>query len=179
MLASQGINNFYIQYFQMPGVAEAEFERDVEYTFRSAFAASPGGISMFLKEGFGFLGDPAVERRLAPWISADEVAVFVENYRRTGFRGGLSWYRNFDRNWELTAPWQGAQIRQPSLFLAGSKDGVITGPMGQRRLAEMDKVVTDLRARIIIEGAGHWIQQERPQEVNEALVSFCKQVTAR
>jgi pimeloyl-ACP methyl ester carboxylesterase len=132
MLSKQGIDNFYIQYFQKPGVAEAEFERDVEYTFRSAFAG--GALQVFLKDGFGFLGDPAIERKLPAWITAGEVAHFVENYRRTGFRGGLNWYRNFDRNWDLTAPWHGAQIRQPSLFLAGSKDGVITGPMGQGRM---------------------------------------------
>src|SRR5438034_7076796 len=92
ILQKQGINNFYIQYFQKPGVAEAEFERDVEYTFRSAFGGG-GGMSLFLKEGFGFLGDPASPRTLPDWISASEVAEFVENYRRTGFRGGLNWYR--------------------------------------------------------------------------------------
>jgi hypothetical protein len=88
MLSKQGIDNFYIQYFQKPGVAEAEFERDVEYTFRSAFAG--GALQVFLKDGFGFLGDPAIERKLPAWITAGEVAHFVENYRRTGFRGGLN-----------------------------------------------------------------------------------------
>jgi pimeloyl-ACP methyl ester carboxylesterase len=137
---------------------------------------------VFLKDGFGFLGDPAIERKLPAWITAGEVAHFVENYRRTGFRGGLNWYRNFDRNWDLTAPWHGAQIRQPSLFLAGSKDGVITGPMGQGRMPldqPLGELMPDLKANILIEGGGHWIQQERPAEVNEALIAFCRQVTRR
>jgi len=113
MLQKQGINNFYWQYFQKPGVAEAEFERDVEYTMRSAFSGR--ALTLFLKEGFGFLGDPAISRELPDWISAGEVAHFVDNYRRTGFRGGLNWYRNIDRNWELTAPLAGR--RDPSAVI--------------------------------------------------------------
>ena len=82
--------------------------------------------SLFVEEGKGFLGDPSIPRLLPEWIGEDELAHFIEAYGKSGFRGGLNWYRNIDRNWELTAPWQGAQIRQPSLFIAGSNDSVIT-----------------------------------------------------
>ncbi|HTE95882.1 MAG TPA: alpha/beta hydrolase, partial [Bradyrhizobium sp.] len=90
------------------------------------------------------------------------------------FRGGLNWYRNIDRNWELTAPWQGAQIHQPSLFIAGSNDSVITGLIGAKRVADMERVLPNLRQKLIIQSAGHWIQQERADEVNAALIAFLK-----
>ena len=102
---------------------------------------------------------------------------FSEAYRKSGFRGGLNWYRNIDRNWELTAPWQGAQIHQPSLFIAGSNDSVITGLIGAKRVADMERVLAGLRQKLIIDGAGHWIQQERADEVNAALIAFLKENT--
>ncbi len=173
-LAKSGVTNFYWQYFQTPGVAEAEFERDIDYTLRSISFGS--NASLFLQEGFGFLGDPARPRKLAPWSSESDHAHVVENYTRSGFRGGLNWYRNLDRNWDLTAPWQGAQIHQPSIFIAGAKDAVVTGIIGGKRVAEMDRVLPNLKRKLIIEGAGHWIQQERPAEVNAALIEFLKNV---
>ena len=76
----------------------------------------------------------------------------------------------------MTAPWQGAQIHQPSLFIAGSKDAVITGLIGAKRVNELERVLPCLKQKLIIEGAGHWIQQERPEEVNAALIAFLKEV---
>jgi pimeloyl-ACP methyl ester carboxylesterase len=77
-------------------------------------------------------------------------------------------------NWELTAPWQGAQIHQPSLFIAGSKDSVITGLIGAIRVDDMERVLPSLKQKLIIEGAGHWVQQECAAEVNVALIAFLK-----
>jgi pimeloyl-ACP methyl ester carboxylesterase len=173
-LAKSGVTNFYWQYFQAPGVAEAELDRDTDYTLRSISFDS--NASLFLQEGFGFLGDPATPRKLAPWSSKIDHAHVVENYTRSGFRGGLNWYRNLDRNWDLTAPWQGAQIHQPSIFIAGAKDAVVTGIIGGKRVTEMDRVLPNLKRKLIIEGAGHWIQQERPDEVNAALIEFLESV---
>jgi pimeloyl-ACP methyl ester carboxylesterase len=174
ILRHKGIDNFYWQYFQPPGVAEAEFERDVAFTLRSAFS---GRISsLFVDPKTGFLGAPSDPRPLPAWISEAELAVFVETYRRTGFRGGLNWYRNIDRNWELTAPWHDALIHQPTLFIAGTRDPVIGGPMGEAALKELPAIVPGLKRQLLIEKAGHWIQQERPQEVNEALIQFLQDV---
>ena len=89
----------------------------------------------------------------------------------------FDWYRNIDRNWELTAPWQGAQIHQPSLFIAGSKDSVITGLIGAKRVADMERVLPNLRQKLIISGAGHWIQQECADAVNAALIAFLRDST--
>ena len=173
MLQKQGISNWYWQYFQKPGVADAEFERDVEYSMRCAFCGH--GLSLLLKEGFGFLGDPAIPRELPGWISGQDAAQFVESYRRTGFRGGLNWYRNIDRNWELTAPWEGTLIHQPTLFIAGTRDPVISGPMGEAAMKQLPGIVPGLKRQLLIEGAGHWIQQQRPKEVNEALLGFLRE----
>ncbi|MFZ5734754.1 MAG: alpha/beta fold hydrolase [Pseudomonadota bacterium] len=177
-LRMDGIENFYWQYFQTPGVAEAEFERDVDHSMRAMFAKGfgDGANSLFVDPAKGFLGNRPGNPVLPDWISEAELAHFVANYKASGFRGGFNWYRNIDRNWELTAPWHGALVRQPSLFIAGSEDSVITGMIGAKRVAELDKVLPDLRGKIIIEGAGHWVQQERPAEVNAALIEFLKDV---
>jgi pimeloyl-ACP methyl ester carboxylesterase len=173
-LRASGITNFYWQYFQTPGVAEREFERDVAFTMRAAFARgfSNPEASLFVEQGKGFLGDPTIPRQLPEWITEAELLHFIEAYQQASFRGGLNWYRNIDRNWELTAPWQGAQIQQPSLFIAGSNDSVITGLIGAKRVTELERVLPNLKQKLIIDGAGHWIQQERPSEVNAALIDF-------
>lgn len=175
-LRKEGIENFYWQYFQEPGVAEREFEADVDFTMRAVFSKgfSDTEMSQMLRPGLGFLGDRSIPRGLPPWISEDELAVFVDTYRTAGFRGGLNWYRNIDRNWDLTAAWQNAEIHQPSLFIAGTKDEVVTGLIGAKRVADMEKVLPGLRQKLLIEGAGHWIQQECAAEVNATLIGFLK-----
>lgn len=182
LLRKGGITNFYWQYFQIPGVAEAEFEHDVARTMRIILGgrvlADPSA-AMFVQEGRGFLGHAAGDEPLPDWLSEAELGHFVESFRTTGFRGGLNWYRNLDRNWDLTAPWQDAQIRQPSLFIAGSQDAVITGLIGSKRINELGRVLPNLQRKLIIEGAGHWVQQERPAEVNAALIAFLREAARR
>jgi pimeloyl-ACP methyl ester carboxylesterase len=176
-LRDSGITNFYWQYFQTPGVAEAEFERDVDLTMRTLLGRgfSDPAASLFIEDGKGFLGDASAAGPPPDWLSAADLAHFSVAYKRSGFRGGLNWYRNIDRNWELTAPWQGAQIHQPSLFIAGSKDSVVTGLIGAKRVADMERVLPNLRQKLIVEGAGHWIQQERADAVNAALIEFLRE----
>ncbi|MBR1196462.1 alpha/beta hydrolase [Bradyrhizobium sp. AUGA SZCCT0240] len=174
-LREGGITNFYWQYFQTPGVAEAEFERDVAWTMRLVLGRGVSDpAALYITEGKGFLGNISPVVKLPDWLDEADIAYFAKVYRKSGFRGGLNWYRNLDRNWELTAPWQGAQIHQPSLFVAGSKDSVITGLIGAKRVTELERVLPNLRQKLIIDGAGHWVQQERPDEVNAALIAFLK-----
>jgi pimeloyl-ACP methyl ester carboxylesterase len=106
--------------------------------------------------------------RLPAWLSEDELDVYVEAFERTGFSGGLNWYRNIDRNWELTATVADRRVEQPALFLTGELDPV-------RRFMPAEAMrgwVTDLRAEIVIPGAGHWVQQQEPEAVNAALLRF-------
>jgi len=176
-LRANGITNFYWQYFQTPGVAEAELERDVALSLRNILGRgfSDPPASLFIDADKGFLREARADRPLPDWLGELDLAFFVETYRRTGFRGGLNWYRNIDRNWDLTAPWQDALIHQPSLFIAGAQDSVITGLIGAKRVAELERVLPNLKAKLIIDGAGHWIQQERPEQVNAALIAFLKE----
>ena len=174
-LREGGVTNFYWQYFQTPGVAEAEFERNVALTMRKVLGRGVSDPSaMFITQGKGFLDNISTVETLPHWISEADIAYFTEAYRISGFRGGLNWYRNLDRNWELTAPWQGARIHQPSLFIAGSRDSVITGLIGAKQVNELEKILPNLQQKLIIDGAGHWVQQERPNEVNAALIAFLK-----
>jgi pimeloyl-ACP methyl ester carboxylesterase len=176
-LREAGVNNFYWQYFQTSGVAEAEFERDVTASMRKILGRGVSDpAALFITEGKGFLGNIPPVLTLPDWLDEADIAAFAEAYRKSGFRGGLNWYRNLDRNWDLTAPWQGAQIHQPSLFIAGSKDSVITGLIGAKRVNELERVLPNLRRKLIIEGAGHWVQQERPDEVNAALIEFLRRL---
>lgn len=190
-LRAAGITRFYWQYFQDPGVAEAELEADVARSLRLILgggfgpktgavktgavktgAVKTGAVPMMLAEDGGFLDTIGAPRPLPPWLTEDELSVMVRAYEGSGFRGGLNYYRNMDRNWELTAAWDGCPIRQPALFIAGARDPVITGLIGAGALKHLPQAVPGLRRTLILEGAGHWIQQERPAEVNEALLSF-------
>ena len=105
-------------------------------------------------------------------ITDEDLDHMASEFSRAGFRGGLNWYRNIDRNWELTAPWAGATIRQPALFIAGSVDPIIALGSGASALQALPVAVPGLTRTLLIDGAGHFIQQERPQIVNEALVDF-------
>jgi pimeloyl-ACP methyl ester carboxylesterase len=178
-LRAAGKSDYYWIYFQEPGVAEAEFERDVHHTIRRILTIGSGDtprehkMSLYVDRQRGFLGSAAT-LALPAWLTAADIDVFAQDYQRSGFRGGLNWYRNIDRNWELTAAWTGAIIRQPALFIAGTHDAVITGSLGKRALDELTSVVPNLTQKILIEGAGHWIQQERPDEVNAALIAFAR-----
>jgi pimeloyl-ACP methyl ester carboxylesterase len=172
-LRDAGTTNFYWQYFQTPGVAEAEFERDVDRTMRTLLYGK--GVSLVMKPGQGFLGESIVPDQMPPWLTEDDVGYYVETYKRTGFRGGLNWYRNIDRNWELSASWDGMKIQQPAFFIAGTEDGVIKG-FGAKALEQLPTTVPGLKGTRLISGAGHWVQQERAGEVSATVVEFLRTI---
>ena len=179
-LRAAGKHNFYWLYFQPSGIAEAEFERDPAASLRRILGGTSSGQPqnpdevLMLPEKNGFLDLMPEPVPLPAWLPEGDLAVMADAYRRTGFRGGLNYYRNIDRNWELLAPWHGAPIRQPALFIAGRSDPVIASAIGQKGLEALPQTVPGLRRTVMIEGAGHWIQQERPDEVNAALVAFLR-----
>lgn len=178
-LRKAGKADYYYLYFQEQA-AEDEFSRDPRFTLARILTIGSGDtprehkMSMYVDRAKGFLGASRDLVPLPPWLTETDVDVFADEYRRSGFRGGLNWYRNIDRNWVLTAPWHDAKITQPALFIAGTHDAVITGSIGQRALDEMGNVVPKLERKLLIGGAGHWIQQERPDDVNAALIEFAR-----
>jgi pimeloyl-ACP methyl ester carboxylesterase len=175
MKAAFGEAFFYMLYFQQPGVADAELGADPARMMRTFMwtiggESSPGDYKAAPAAGTGLL-DVLSEPKHAPaWITDEEMSVFIEAFERTGFTGGLNWYRNLDRNWEKTEFLEGAKVEMPALFVAGEKDPVlIMAPP-----AVMEGWVTDLRGMVLIPDAGHWVQQEKPNEVNAALLDFLK-----
>jgi pimeloyl-ACP methyl ester carboxylesterase len=176
---------FYQLYFQTPGVAEAELERDVRLTLRSicysASGEAPRGphtagsrdVGMVPRHG-GFLSRITVAPPLPAWLSEDDLEFYVKEFSRTGFRGGLNWYRNIDRNWELLAPFAGAQVTVPALYVAGDRDLVVGFRGMDQLIPNLTKFVPQLRRTLMLSGCGHWTQQERPGEVNAAMLDFLK-----
>jgi len=181
LLRAAGMANFYWFYFGREGVAEAEFERDIASAIRrvlvygSGDAPAGGRMSLMVPPGAGFLDGSSDPATLPPWLSDADIDVYAASFRKNGMRGPFSWYRNIDRNWALLAPFQGARVTPPALFIAGARDGVIATPMGRAALDNLAQSVPNLRDKVIVPGAGHWIQQERPSEVNAALLAFLAQ----
>lgn len=169
---------FYQLYFQTPGVAEAELERDARATIRRlAFSGSgdyEGDRVFMVPRSGGFLSRTADPATLPRWLTEADLDFFAGEFSRTGFRGGLNWYRNIDRNWELLAPFAGARVTVPALYLAGDRDLVVAFPGMDQLIANLSRFVPALRRTIMLPGCGHWTQQERPREVNAAIVEFLK-----
>lgn len=178
-LKKAGIHTFYMQYFQTPGVAEKELERDVAMSIRrmnySGSGDGPDRVAFgVLEPNQGFLDNLVDTKTLPSWLSPEDVAYFVAEFSRTGFRGGLNWYRNITRSWELLAPWREVVIRQPSMFIAGERDDVLKFPSSKPQIANFSNTLLDLRGCHILEGAGHWVQRERASVVNELLIAFLR-----
>ena len=178
-LEKLGIDNFYLQYFQKPGVAEAELQQDIRGALRKLYYTA-GGEMTENDKGFGrltggsLLANTVDPETLPAWLSDIDLDYYAGEFARAGFRGGLNWYRNLRRNWELSGPWRGQPIRQPSQFIAGSRDGVLRFPAAESQLEAYPNTLPGLRGSHILEGAGHWVQQERAAEVNRLLIEFLK-----
>ena len=168
----------YILYFQEPGKVEKELEADARdallrfiYTLSGDPPPEKRWNFLFSKDK-RFIDTAYMPDTLPDWLTENDIDVFAEEFKRTGFRGGVNWYRNIDRNWELTPFLNGAKIHQPSLFIAGELDGVIT--MSRKAFDNLENTIPNLKQKILIPGAGHWVQQERPREVNDLLIEFLK-----
>jgi pimeloyl-ACP methyl ester carboxylesterase len=149
--------DFFMVWFQEPGVAEAALERDVRRTLTTPRVWDAA-----------WAADRDEQPRTPPFLTEADVQVYIDAYTRTGFRGGLNYYRNLDRNWERTAAVTDRRITQPALFLTGERDPV-------RRFmpaAAMNGWVTDLRVNEVIPDAGHWLQQHAPAPVTEHLLRW-------
>ena len=173
---------FYQLYFQTPGVAEAEFEHDIRGFIRASLFSISGDMPhreaaglMVPRQG-GLLARWSTQFvnpvTLPSWLTEADVDFYADEFARTGFRGGLNYYRNIDRNWELLAPFAGARVTVPALYIAGDRDPVVRFPGMDQLIPNLSKFVPHLRRTIILPVCGHWTQQERSAEVNAAMMDF-------
>jgi pimeloyl-ACP methyl ester carboxylesterase len=168
---------FYMLYFQEVGPAEAEFEADPHRTMRRfLYAASgdahrPPPTELPPMAGTRMLElMPEPPDPLPSWLTEDDVRVYGDAFAASGFFGPVSWYRNLDANYEVLKDLPASLVAMPSYFIAGALDGVLLmDPTGVDR---MRAVLPAYRGETLIPGAGHWVQQERPEEFNAALLDF-------
>ncbi|MBN3932631.1 alpha/beta hydrolase [Streptomyces verrucosisporus] len=172
-----GEEELYVSYFQRPGRAEAEIEPDVRGWLAGLYAAlsadtmpAPGAPDPH------FVGRGATMRerfpadRLPAWLGEEELDFYAGEFERTGFTGALNRYRNMDRDWEDLAAYDGAPVTQPSLFIGGGLDASTTWLADA--IEAYPATLPGLVASHILDGCGHWIQQERPAEVNRLLTDW-------
>lgn len=182
MRRKAGDRDFYRLYFQEPGVAEVEHEEDLRRTVLGYLYALSGdvvsdGVATACWDGYFPRGERVIDQlhqpdQLPPWLSEEDLDYYASRFAMSGFRGPLNWYRNADRIPAILSPFLSKTIEQPSMFLAGSLDQ--TTPMGpwEPILESMRGSLPDLRLCELVEGAGHWLQQERAELVNDRLLAF-------
>ena len=174
-----GDNFFYILYFQEPGVAEKEFDADPR-AILSRLYLSPGSpreapvVTDPKRAAGGWIPRLGAAKVLPGWLTSDDLDYYVDEFKEAGFRGGINYYRNFQRNWDTTPQLAGAQVQQPVLFIAGSLDVVIRGASAEQLTALMKPAAPSLRGVKLIPDVGHWVQQESPSESNAAIVEFLR-----
>jgi pimeloyl-ACP methyl ester carboxylesterase len=181
---------FYTLYFQEPGVAEAELDRDVRTSLLKVLYAASGDAGPrapgdgtpnpfgMVSADAGLLAPLPLPTSPPAWLGEAELDELVAAFTASGFRGGLSYYRNLDRNRELLACFRGRTVEVPALYLAGERDPGLAMP-GMRQIVDaMPALVRGLAGSHVIGGGGHWIQQEKPLEVNALLTSFLERLPA-
>ncbi|WP_328726550.1 alpha/beta hydrolase [Streptomyces sp. NBC_00259] len=174
---------FYVSYFQEPGRAEAEIEPDVR-GWLAGFYAALSADTMPAPDAPGphFVGRGARLRdrfptgRLPVWLGEDDLDVYAGEFERTGMSGALNRYRNMDRDWEDLADFDGAPLTQPSLFVGGGLDASTTWMADAIRA--YPTTLPGLLSSQILDGCGHWIQQERPAEINRLLTDWLASLPA-
>ncbi len=180
--ASVGDGFHYMLYFQEPATADEELSADPIRTIRhmmwSASAESPSDRTAALGAQDRFLHG-TTPAGLPSWLTPGDLEAYAASFMRTGFTGAINWYRNLDANWERMRPWRNASISCPVLFLGGVEDPVLTltGEVGPSHpmLVHQRRFVPDLTVRLI-DGGGHWLQQEQPEAVTRSLLEFIDRV---
>ncbi|WP_228559554.1 alpha/beta fold hydrolase [Catenulispora pinisilvae] len=178
-----GDEEFYVSYFQEPGRAEGEIEPDVRGWLAGFYAAlsadtmpAPDAPSpYFVPRDGGRLRDRFPADRIPSWLTEADLDVYAAEFERTGTTGALNRYRAMDRDWEDLAPVDGAPIPQPSLFIGGARDASMTWLAGA--IEAFPTTLPALRATHILDGVGHWLQQERPDEVNKLIIDWLATLT--
>jgi pimeloyl-ACP methyl ester carboxylesterase len=174
---------FYQLYFQEPGIAEQELEADVRTSLRKIYASAAGATPAANMTAASH--KPASARKLdgmsAPaqqpaWFTEQDLEYYTKEFERSGLRGPLNRYRNQERDWEALPQLATEHITQPALFIAGSRDPVLRFVAGLDLLQIMSRWYDDLRGKVVLDGIGHWTQQEDPEGVNRAISDFLKSI---
>jgi pimeloyl-ACP methyl ester carboxylesterase len=169
---------FYQTYFQAPGVAEKDLEADVQKSLRMLLYSASGSIPKEHKwryvmksneKALDTMTDPPA---LPKWLTQADLDYFTKEFTRTGFRGGLNWYRNQDFFWQNTGFLIGRQLLQPTLYIAGTDDAVVEFARGG--VDNIEKSVPNLWRKVMLPGVGHWTEQEAPAEVSKHTIEFLK-----
>jgi pimeloyl-ACP methyl ester carboxylesterase len=179
-----GAEEFYIEYFQEPGRAEAEIESDIRdwllgFMFTGSGDAPPADPAMgtiaTIPHGARMKDRFRKPETMLPWLTDTDLDTYTSEFEHSGLRGPLNRYRNVDRDWEDLAAFRGASINVPSLFIGGDRDGPTV--WGAPAIAAFKRTLPKLHRSLILEGCGHWTQQERPSEVNLALIDFLESLS--
>jgi len=170
-------NFYYILYFQEWNMAEREFDADPRGILSSLYLSpdSPREEPEHTdpaRGGVGWIPRRGAAVGLPDWLTQEDLDYFVSEFSEAGFRGGINYYRNFHRNWEITPQLTGMKVTQPVTFIAGEEDVVIGGQDAQQLTERLNRVVDDLRGVTLFPEIGHWVQQEAPEETNAAILEF-------
>ncbi len=170
---------WYIRYFQQPGVAEAELERDLEQSLLSIYytLSADAPPTSFMKQlehpkTSSLLDTMVTPKQLPSWLTQEDLTYYVEQYRSSGFRGPINWYRNIPTNTDITPELESKRFTQPAAFVAGAADDVLLYDPNWR--TTFPKAFDDLRFIEIVEGAGHWVQMEKPKETTALILRFLR-----
>lgn len=179
---------FYTLYFQDPQGAEKEFSRDVGQTLRKLIHAASGEAGPrrpgdgtpnpfgMVSRNRGLLADLPDPEALPAWLPPADFNRLAQAFTATGFGPALNYYRNLDRNYELQQANAGQTVTVPALFAIGERDTGLAIPGMPEIIAAMPHLVPGLRGSHTIPGAGHWLQQERPEAVTELVLGFLREV---
>ena len=178
--AMPGAAEFYVSYFQQPGRAEAEIEPDVRgwlagfYATLSAGGAAPDAPPWFLVPRGGTMRDQFSSDQPPGWLSGEDFERAVAEFERTGFAAALNRYRCMDQDWDDAADYDTATLAQPSLFIVGEQDSSRTWLAHD--IEQHTTTLPSLRSQHVLNGVGHWVQQEAPDVVSEILLDWLRQV---
>jgi pimeloyl-ACP methyl ester carboxylesterase len=173
-------------YFQPVGPAENELDADVRRTLHTVMWAASGDkylggghVEMPALTSIGWLDSMVltagqIPAQLPSWLASDDFEIYVSQFTKSGFFGPVSWYRNLDANYERTRSIGPEQLTMPTFFIGGSRDPVTAGRPGY--IESMERVLPNHHGTVIIEGAGHWIQQEAPAEFTTALLGYLSEI---